>query len=331
MADSSVRSDPVNVEQIMEQIRARIREKRGGDAAEQEIHEQVKAKLAAFLDPAAAHADLLDQLRKVQPAYEPPQLPSYEFEDSTLYESTRGPLQWIRRLLNPILKLFFNPNPLIRALNIQARLNAMYAEREAKREAMRIVAEQRQHELLHSLVVEMTRTGIETRNLRMRVESVASRLEFNERRTRALESATPSSAAAADRPARVASASAPPAAPSAASQPPPRAPVPPMGGAPGQPGDATGQRSRRRRRRRGRRGGAGTGAGQPANTQPGASAAAVEAGAAAAPSDDRAGEALGRDNLETFSGAAVHPSEAQPAREPEPPAAPSVPPSDTDQ
>jgi hypothetical protein len=37
MADFSVRSDSVNVEQIMEQIRARIREKRGVDYTEQQI------------------------------------------------------------------------------------------------------------------------------------------------------------------------------------------------------------------------------------------------------------------------------------------------------
>ena len=42
---------------------------------------------------------------------------------------------------------------------------------------------------IHNLVVELTRTGIEVKNLKMRVESLAGRLEFNERRARALESA----------------------------------------------------------------------------------------------------------------------------------------------
>ena len=42
--------------------------------------------------------------------------------------------------------------------------------------------------MLHNLVVETTRLGIEVKNLKMRVESLASRLEFNERRARALES-----------------------------------------------------------------------------------------------------------------------------------------------
>src|ERR1051325_10014418 len=39
MPDFNVRSDSINVEQIMEQIRARIREKRGVDYTEQEIRE----------------------------------------------------------------------------------------------------------------------------------------------------------------------------------------------------------------------------------------------------------------------------------------------------
>ena len=78
-----------------------------------------------------------DQFRRAQPPYTPPELPNYAFEEQTLFESHRGPLRLIRKLLQPILKLFFNPNPLIQALNIQSRLNTMYAEREARNEAAR--------------------------------------------------------------------------------------------------------------------------------------------------------------------------------------------------
>jgi hypothetical protein len=188
MADFNVRSDSVNVEQIMEQIRARIREKRGVDYTEQQIRELAAVKLEKFLDPRGVRSDLLEQFRQAQPAYAPPELPNYAFEDQTLYESTRPPLRWIRKLLNPILKLFFNPNPLIQALNIQSRLNTMYSEREARREATRRAFDQLQYELMHNLVIETTRMSIEVKNLKMRVESLASRLEFNERRARALES-----------------------------------------------------------------------------------------------------------------------------------------------
>jgi hypothetical protein len=188
MADFSVRSDSVNVEQIMEQIRSRIREKRGVDYTEQQIRELAAVKLEKFLDPRGVRSDLLDQFRKAQPAYEPPELPNFAFEDATLFESHRAPIQWLRKLLLPILKLFFNPNPLIQALHIQARLNTMNAEREARREAARRQLDQLYYELIHNLVLETTRLGIDVKNLKMRLESVSSRLEFNERRARALES-----------------------------------------------------------------------------------------------------------------------------------------------
>ena len=189
MPDFNVRSDAVNVEQIMEQIRARIREKRGVDYTEAEIRELASVKLEKFLDPRGVRSDLLEQFRKAQPPYAPPELPNYAFEDQTLFESTRGPLRLVRRLLQPILKLFFNPNPLIQALNIQSKLNASLAEREAKRDAARFAFDQLHYEVMHNLVIETTRLGIEVKNLKMRIESLASRLEFNERRARALESA----------------------------------------------------------------------------------------------------------------------------------------------
>src|SRR5712671_2012137 len=176
MSDFNVRSDSVNVERIMEQIREQIREK-------------AAVKLEKFLDPSGVRSDLLDRFRQAQPAYEPPELPNFAFEDATLFESHRAPIRWMRTLLLPLLKLFFNPNPLIQALHIQSRLNTMNAEREAKLEAARRAMDQLYYELIHNLVVETTRMGIEVKNLKMRLESVSSRLEFNERRARALESA----------------------------------------------------------------------------------------------------------------------------------------------
>src|SRR5579864_1951688 len=189
MPDFNIRAESVNVEQIMEQIRARIREKRGVDYTEEQIRELAAVKLERFLDPKGVRSDLLEQFRKVQPPYEPPELPNYAFEASTLYESHRGVVRFIRKLLNPLLKLLFNPNPLIQALHIQARLNTMNAERDARRESARRASDQLFYELIHNLVIETTRLSIEVKNLKMRVESVGSRLEFNERRARALESA----------------------------------------------------------------------------------------------------------------------------------------------
>jgi len=188
MPDFNVRSDSVNVEQIMEQIRARIRDKRGVDYTEQQLREMAAVKLEKFLDPRGVRSDLLEQFKRHQPAYEPPVLPSFTFEDTTIYETPRGLLRTIRKLLNPILKLFFNPNPIIHVLHTQADLNAVNLLREAAREKQRMEIDALYYEVIHNLVFEMTRLGIDTKNVKMRVESIASRLEFNERRARALES-----------------------------------------------------------------------------------------------------------------------------------------------
>jgi hypothetical protein len=93
-----------------------------------------------------------------------------------MYASSRPILLSIRRMLNPILKLFFNPNPLIEAMHIQSRLNDSYNRSEAL-----------YYELIHNLVLEITRSSIEVKNLQMRLESISSRLDFDERRARALE------------------------------------------------------------------------------------------------------------------------------------------------
>jgi hypothetical protein len=254
MPDFNVRSDSVNVEQIMEQIRARIREKRGADYTEQQIEELAAVKLEKFLDPRGVRSDLLEQFRRAQPPYSPPELPNYAFEDVTLFESHRAGLRIMRKILRPILKLFFNPNPLIQALNIQSRLNTMYAEREARREAARHAFDQLHYEVMHNLVLETTRLGIEVKNLKMRVESLTSRLEFNERRARALESVV------VYKPAPEVRVEAPPVRETRREEPVPvvnrEVPRPPAPGGPPQPQpEGPGQRSRRRRRRRGRRGG----------------------------------------------------------------------------
>jgi len=304
MSDFNVRSDSVNVELIMEQIRERIREKRGVDYTEQQIRDLAAVKLEKFLDPTGVRSDLLDRFRKAQPAYEPPELPNFAFEDATLFESHRAPIRWLRKLLLPFLKLLFNPNPLIQALNIQSRLNTMNADREARRESARRAMDQLYYELIHNLVIETTRLGIDVKNLKMRLESVSSRLEFNERRARALESVVVYKTAEPpeERPVPVqrapaqtqhrsspqpsrdshSHAAAPRSAlPPSQTLPPPALPLPTVAAAPptsqaqepdasgqGVPAEGPGQRSRRRRRRRGRRGGgsAATIMGTPATT-----------------------------------------------------------------
>jgi hypothetical protein len=181
MSEMNVRSDAVDVEQIMKQIRARVREKRGADYTEAEIQQLANVKLERFLDPRGVRSDLVEQYRKNRVVSPAP--PNYEFGEATLFETHRGVLRSLRNLLRPILKLFFNPDKITSALHIQAAVNTQ-AEARLRRLEER---EPLSYELLNNLTVEVTRLGIEVHNLRMRLESVSSRLDFDERRGRALE------------------------------------------------------------------------------------------------------------------------------------------------
>src|SRR5262245_59860251 len=245
MSDFNVRSDSVNVEQIMERIRARIREKRGVDYTEQQIRELAAVKLEKFLDPKVVRSDLLQHFQRSQA--EQPIATSYEFEGDTLFDSPRPIVRKLRKLLRPVLKLFINPDPLIQALNIQARINEL-----------RPKADHLYYELFHNLVMEPTRLNIEVKNLKMKVESLTGRLEFNERRARALESVV--AYQPVEEPVRR-PASQQPQFTDRQGQGPGHAPIPAAAdAATTSEGSSTstegpGQRSRRRRRRRGRRGG----------------------------------------------------------------------------
>jgi len=147
MSDLHVRSDSVDVEQIMKQIRTRIREKRGSDYTEAELQQLASVKLEQFADPSALRSDLLEQFR--QRSNEP-----------STYHRHRGPRRWLLMLLHPLLKRIQK--------QLMSDLNLYF-------------------EIIHNLVVEATRLGIEVQNLKMRVESLSSRLDFDERRGRALE------------------------------------------------------------------------------------------------------------------------------------------------
>ncbi len=235
MADVNVRADSVDVEEIMRQIRARIREKRGADYTEAELQELARVKLGKFLDPRGVRSELIAEFQAQRAAA--PLLTNYEFGEDTLYETHRGPLQALRRLLRPLLKLFVNPDRLTTALHLQSSLNAQF-----------IALHQREpltYELLHNLTVEITRLGIEVQNLKMRVESLSSRLDFDERRSRALEGVVQYR-----RPPRQPGPAEQEAGPTPAGQAQPAAPRPNQ-----QPSttDAAGAERRRRRRRRRRR------------------------------------------------------------------------------
>jgi len=250
MAEFNVRSDSVNVEQIMEQIRARIREKRGVDYSEAEIRQLAGARLEQFIDPDKLHSNLLQEFHRVRAEGDAPEALDALVDESVLFETHRPWLRALRKLLRPILKLFLNTKAL-------AALTAR-----SKAELARKSRDQMTFELVHNIVVEMTRLGIEVKNLTMRLESMQSRLEFNERRARALESAVvykPSEPEPTPQPPPVHD-SRPPAEFRSRQEPQTSSGQQASAGgaqAPGSPdGQGQGQR-RRRRRRRGRRGGSG--------------------------------------------------------------------------
>jgi hypothetical protein len=252
MADFNVRADAVDVEQIMRQIRGRIRDKRGVDYTEDQIQELAKVKLEKFLDPKGVRSDLLEQFRSVPV---PPSPQVYAFDDTTLYESDKAIVRFLRRLFRPLLKVLFNPNTLNHVLHMQTGINRHLVEFTEHRATRDVLF----YEVMHNLVVEVTRASIDVKNMKMRVESIASRLEFNERRARALEAVVqyrPDAERGRDHDRdreqpRRGGESRPPASPTPQPVPGP-GPVDPITG-----GDSL--RSRRKRRRRGRRSGPGFG------------------------------------------------------------------------
>ena len=206
MSEFTIRSDSIDVEQIMEGIRARIRDKRGTDYTETQIRELADVKLERFLDPRGIRSDLLQHYRRQsgdpsaqamgpEPARVPP---SFEFDPSIIYRSSRGLagrlLSRVRRILNPLLKFFFNPTPIAHALSLQQTINERQREaNEYQRYVNERQAEMREnrdtltYEMLHNLVLELTRLSIGVKNDHMLVASMAGRLDLAERRARALE------------------------------------------------------------------------------------------------------------------------------------------------
>ncbi|MGE5199100.1 MAG: hypothetical protein ACM3H9_05640, partial [Rhodospirillaceae bacterium] len=243
----SIRSDSVDVDEIMQRIRARIREKRGVDYTEDEIRQLASVKLEKFLDPTQVRSDLIQHYQAARQPGGGSTLPAppenYTFDDHTLYGSERSVsrrlIRRVRKILNPVLKLFINPNPIIMALHRQSAINAYHQN-----------AANLNYEVLHNLVLELTRLSIEVKNLKMRVESVSGRLDFSDRRARALESVVqyrPGTGPAAEQ-----ADAGPSQQPAQGGTRPPRREA--AAAVPGAPIKGEAQRARRRRKRRGRSG-----------------------------------------------------------------------------
>lgn len=183
--------DQVDVDQIMREIRSRVSQRHGIDLTPQQIQELAARRLEAILDPRNVNPTLFDQLRKGAAAAPDPVPQPVEDEreitEEALYEGS-GAVRFFRRLLNPLLKLLFNPAPLIAALQAQARRFQQAATRAGEHERRQTEWNALHYQVLQRLVTEVSRNSLEVQALSARVESLAARVDFNDRRMRTLES-----------------------------------------------------------------------------------------------------------------------------------------------
>ena len=162
-----IKSDDVDVDAIMRMIRKRIEEKKQGLYTDEEIREIAEHRLDAVLDAHEFNSDFIADFRSQQGRW------NYHFGPETIYRSSRGGvgaiLEGIRRVLRPLQKLVWNPNPMIAALSRQSDLNTYYVH------------------LLHNLAVEITKLNLEVQDLKNRNLQLQGRLEFQARREKTLE------------------------------------------------------------------------------------------------------------------------------------------------
>jgi hypothetical protein len=241
--------DQLDIEQVMREIRSRISERHGIDLSPQQIQELAARRLEAILDPRTIKPSLMDELRRAAglPADTTPSDTESEdtIDESALYQSDSGFMRGIRRLLNPLLKLFFNPAAIVDALNVQARRAKAAAAREAEQRRRQTEWNALHFEILRRLVTDIARVEIDNEHLAHRIESLSARVDFNDRRVRGLEHTQHQSRPSGR----------PPDAPVVTSPtPPPREEAAPSTEAPLSDTSAESNR-RRRRRRRGRRSG----------------------------------------------------------------------------
>jgi hypothetical protein len=233
----------------MREIRSRIADRHGVDLSNQQIQELAARRLEAILDPRAIKPSLLDEIRRASglPADSPPKKPQIgsPFNEAALYESPSGFVRFMRRLLNPLLRLLINPAALTDAFQAQTEFLKAAAVREAELGRRQAEWNALHFEVLRRLVLDIARTEIDTQNLAQRAESLAAKVDFNERRVRGFEQSQLHSKPAP----RVSD----PQAPSPSTAPPRDDAAPAEHPSP----DGSPEARRRRRRRRGRRAGGG--------------------------------------------------------------------------
>jgi hypothetical protein len=163
-----VEADGIDVARLLADVHNRIEERRrAGLYTEEELRFIAERPLEGVLTGRDLRADLVEEFRARDGQW------NFAFDPQTLYRSSRGAvgraLELSRRLLRPVQKLFWNPNPMIAALSRQSDLNRFSVH------------------LLHNLVLELSRLNLEVQELRNRNLQMAARLEALARREKTLE------------------------------------------------------------------------------------------------------------------------------------------------
>jgi hypothetical protein len=176
----------------MRELRTRIAAQHGVDFSTTQIQELAARRLETILAPRSADASLLDALRQSAGTTgtkvpRPQSLPVYTFGDSTLYGSGNGLVQFVRRLLRPLLRLFLNPDSLVKTLATQARINAELTAREQRRDTRQSEWNALHFELVKRMVTETARVSLDVENFTAQIETLTAKIAFNERRVREIE------------------------------------------------------------------------------------------------------------------------------------------------
>jgi len=162
-----IKADVVDVERVRQTILAEIDRKKGDLFTEEELEALAERGLEAVLQGHELRGELLEEFRSRDPQW------NYSFDTESIYRSSRGlvgqVLELLRRVLRPVQKLFWNPNPMISALSRQSDLNRYYVH------------------LLHNLVLELSRLNLEVQELRNRNLQLVGRVEMLARREKTLE------------------------------------------------------------------------------------------------------------------------------------------------
>ncbi len=158
-----VKADGLDVQRLLADVYARIAERKQV-YTEEELRFIAERPLEGVLTAQELRAELLEEFRARDSQW------NFAFGKDEIYRSSRGGLlETVRRLLRPVQKLFWNPTPMISALQRQSDLNRFYVH------------------LLHNLVLELSRLNLELTEEKSRNLHLLGRLEALERREKTLE------------------------------------------------------------------------------------------------------------------------------------------------